>query len=183
MEMPESSCSISISIVYLISKKVSTIAFSSHFSRLPTVEYVTKGLSFLSMMSQLFKKVPVEKESSHFMGGTILFLALFAQIYILGQQLPVCYLRCENWNFSKQQIKEEIRLKLCFQKCMCWRQWHNVVETKCTKSTRKSLFSLLFSLLAFKTSPRKLYLVGICSTVKNEQKETKNSIVETTSNY
>ena len=37
------------------------------------------------------------------MGGTILFLALFAQNYILGQQHKLC----ENWNFSKQQMKEE----------------------------------------------------------------------------
>ena len=68
---------------------VSTTLFSSHFSHFPTVEPITKSLSFLIMTSKLFKKVPVEKVSSHSMGGTFLFLALFAQIYIFEQQ-QVC---------------------------------------------------------------------------------------------
>ena len=46
---------------------VSTMVFSVHFSRFPAVEH------------ECTKVVPVDKESSHSMGGTILFLALFAQ--------------------------------------------------------------------------------------------------------
>ena len=54
--------------------------FSFSYSRL-----CYKALSFLSMTLYLFEKVPVKKESSHSVSRTILFLALFAQIYIFGQ--------------------------------------------------------------------------------------------------
>ena len=99
-----------------IIRHLSTIVFSFHFSRFPTVEYIPKGLSFLSMTSKLFKKVPVEKESSHSMGGTILFLALFAQNYILGQQ------------HNLSQSCDTVRCINLIQKC--WRQQHNVLGTK-----------------------------------------------------
>ena len=56
---------------------------------------------------------------------------------------------------------------------MCWRWLHNVLETKCTKSGVKRSFSLLFFLLQFMTSQRKLNTVGICSIYENEQKELK----------
>ena len=38
-------------------KVVSTIVFSSHFSRFPPVEYVSKGLSFLSVTSYKYLHV------------------------------------------------------------------------------------------------------------------------------
>ena len=81
-------CTLAISIwqLYLSNVVLSTILFSSHFSCFPAVEPNIKGLAFSSLTSQLFKKVPVEKESSLSMGGTIIFLALFPQNYKLGQQ-------------------------------------------------------------------------------------------------
>ena len=62
-----------------LSEAVSIAIFLSHFAHFHTVDYVTNNCSFLLMTSKLFKKVPMEKKSSHYMSGTILFLALFAR--------------------------------------------------------------------------------------------------------
>ena len=54
-----------------------------------------------------------------------------------------------------------------------------MLETKCTKSAVKSLFSFL----VFMTLQRKFYLVGTCQYAQlyeKNQKETKNTIVKTT---
>ena len=72
--------------VFLTKVVVSTILFSSHFCRFCTDKRITKGFSFLSLTSQLFKKVPVEIESSFSMGGAIILITLFGQNYILEQQ-------------------------------------------------------------------------------------------------
>ena len=45
-------------------KVVSTLVSDDHFSQFPTVKPNSKGLSFLSLTSLLFKKIPVETESS-----------------------------------------------------------------------------------------------------------------------
>ena len=63
---------------------------------------------------------------------------------------------------------------------ICWRWGHNVLETKCTKSAVKSLLSLSFFLLAFMTSKESFIWSEHAQLYENEQKKTKNSIVETT---
>ena len=60
---------------------VSTIVTGTHFSHFPTVEPTSKVLSFLSLTSLLFKKVPIKTESSLSRGGTIIFIALVGQNY------------------------------------------------------------------------------------------------------
>ena len=62
-------------------KVVSTIVSEVHFSRFPTVEPNSKGLSFLSLTSLLFKKIPVETESSLSKGRTIIFITLVGKNY------------------------------------------------------------------------------------------------------
>ena len=54
-------------------------------------------------------------------------------------------------------------------KCMCWRE-------KCTNSAVNKLFSLL----VFMTSQRKVYLIGICSTV---HKGSKRDLEQTNEDY
>ena len=56
-----------------------------------------------------------------------LTLAVFPMYIAIGQIF-----------FEKNQIGLIIRL----EKCVCWRQLHNVLETKCTNSGGKSQFSL-----------------------------------------
>ena len=45
----------------------------------------------------MFKKVPMEEESSQSMGGTIAFLALYARIYIFGQEDQLRLLQLSGW--------------------------------------------------------------------------------------
>ena len=61
-------------------KVVSTIVSDVHFSQFPTVEPNSKGLSFLSL-TLLFKKIPVETESSLSKGRTIIFITLVGKNY------------------------------------------------------------------------------------------------------
>ena len=65
---------------------VSNLESGILFARFPTVECINNSCNFLSITSWLFRKVPVEKESSLSMGGTITFLTLFPQNYIHLQQ-------------------------------------------------------------------------------------------------
>ena len=58
-------------------------------------------------------------------------------------------------------------LEICFEKCVCWRRLHNELETKCIKSGGKSQFSLSFFSSTVNDVRRKLYMVGIYSTVEN----------------
>ena len=53
-------------------------------------------------------------------------------------------------------------------------------QITCTKSGVKRSLSLSFFLLQFMTSQRKLYMVGICSTVQKRAKRTLDATVETT---
>ena len=55
---------------------VSTIMSGILFVPFPTVDYVTLAVAFFYMTSSLFKKVPVETESSLSRGRTKTFLAL-----------------------------------------------------------------------------------------------------------
>ena len=82
-------------------------------------------------------------------------------------------------NFQGELVKIQAELVKVTFLSMCWRWWHNVLETKCTKSAVKSLFSLL----AFMTSQRKLIWLEYAQLYKNKQKQTKNSIFETTSRF
>ena len=63
---------------------VSIICFSSLFVPFRTVEYVESAKAFYLLHHSLEKKVPMEKESSHSVGGTSTFIALFPHIYIIG---------------------------------------------------------------------------------------------------
>ena len=49
---------------------------------------------------------------------------------------------------------------------VCWRRLHNVLVTKCIKSGGKSQFSLSFLPSTVNDARRKLYMVGIYSTVE-----------------
>ena len=60
---------------------VSTIIPGVLLARFRIVNHVYKEISFLSLMSKLFKKVPVEREHSLSMGGAIILIALFGQNY------------------------------------------------------------------------------------------------------
>ena len=57
------------------------------FDRIPTMESIRLKYSFLLVTSLLFKKVPMETESSCSMGGATAFIALFQQNYIVGKVL------------------------------------------------------------------------------------------------
>ena len=59
---------------------------SSQSSRFATVKTINKKSAFYLWHHSCSKKVPVEKESSLSLGGTIIFLALFPSNYILWQQ-------------------------------------------------------------------------------------------------
>ena len=58
--------------------------FSFHFVRFRTVEYVQLAKAIYLCRHSLEKKVPMEKESSHSVGGTSSFIAVFLHIYIIG---------------------------------------------------------------------------------------------------
>ena len=58
---------------------VLTVVSGILFALFPTVECVAMVKAFYVMTSLLFRKVPVEKESSLSIGGAIIFLALFPQ--------------------------------------------------------------------------------------------------------
>ena len=62
---------------------------------------------------------------------------------------------------------------------MCWRRLHNVLETKCIKSSAKSRFSLSFLASTVNDVTRKLYMVGIHSTVEKRAKRMPDILVET----
>ena len=63
------------------SKVVSTISFSFNFVCFRTVEYVQSAKALYLWCHSLDKKVPMEKESSHSVGSTSTFIALFPHIY------------------------------------------------------------------------------------------------------
>ena len=65
------------------------------------------------------------------------------------------------------------------EKCECWRQLHNVLETKCTKSGGKSRFPLSFLSPTVNDIRRKPYMVGTYSTVEKQAKRMPDATVET----
>ena len=69
---------------------VSTVIFQVIFARFCKVEHVSDKSACYLWRYSCSKKVPVEKESSLFMGGAIIFLALFPKNYILCQQYNIC---------------------------------------------------------------------------------------------
>ena len=133
-------------------------------------------------------------------GGLLLSSHSFAKITFIGNKTlgvdPVTHTVMVKRDISQYQgiINYKVtfvlqcyilRLKICLEKCVCWRQLHNVLQTKCIKSGGKSLFSLSF---LFSTTNdvrrralrRKLYTVGIQSTLEKRAKRMPETTVETT---
>ena len=57
------------------------MSFSFQFVHFRTSEYVQSAKAFYLWRNSLGKKVPMEKESSHSVGETSTFIALFPHIY------------------------------------------------------------------------------------------------------
>ena len=105
------------------------------------------------MTLQLFKKVPVEKESSHSMCGTILFLTLFAQNKFENQFGEL---------YALETTAQCVRDKMHYEQC------------------KEIIFSLIFSLSIYDVTKKALFGRNMLNCMKTSKNKTENSIVETT---
>ena len=111
---------------------VSTIISGVLFARFRIVNHFVERVAFYLWHHEWSKKVPVEKESSLSMGGTIFFKRKVWIFYIYY---------VETGTFLNSKWQGKIRLKISFEKWMCWRQGHNVLERKLSKSGFSSFIS------------------------------------------
>ena len=93
-------------------------------------------------------------------------ITIFSQYYqkIINKKVTLFLFTMWKLELLKKQMTEENKFENL--KCVCWRRRHNVLETKCIKSSVKRLLSLLFCTLQSIKSQRKHHMVRTCSTVQ-----------------
>ena len=160
---------LSLFTLFLSPSVVSTILFSSHFSHIPTVEPITKGLAFYLWCHSCSKKVPVETESSLSRGGTIIFIALVGQNYILGNK-PI-WVNPVTQSVVSKSTKNKYVLETTAQCVKDKMHWE-----RCKEIT----FSLIFHLTVTDVKKKALYAQNMLNYIRKRAKRTLDTIVKTT---